>query len=288
MKLKVLSTYIAPEQNSVEERINQILLGSEQLNLMAGSLAASGHKFEQHVISSENIQVKNAKIKIVKNVNKSFLTLEILRLHRDYLRLAEEGDLWIVCDPDFLFFNDISCAFEGDFDIAMTVRESADMPHNSGIFFIKNKNNSAYRFFNIQVSLVEQHFMNNAQWFGDQLVLKHIVQHSKYKSEEKIFEYGGLKIKLLDAQEFNYSANREHPNLLVAPACRAYHFKGRCRSYMRYFYRHYVDKEDRPLFWQIGLLFDFFRVELERKWCKHLYEANVIRHKPKQTEESIS
>ena len=281
MKLHVLSTHIAPEQKSIEGKINQILPGSEQLSLLARSLLTSGHHFDQHIISSEAIEVEDAKVKIITSIDRSFLTLEILRLHRDYLHSAKEGDCWIVCDPDFLFFSDVSCVFEGDFDVAMTVRKSSDMPHNSGIFFIKNRNGSANRFFDLQVNLIEQNFMNNSQWFGDQLVLAHIAKNATHNSEKNFFEYDDLRIKILEANEFNYSPNREHPNLLSTPTCRAYHFKGRCRSYMRYFFKHYCNRKNRPFFWKIGLLIDFFKVELERKHCKQLYEAAVVRHKPK-------
>lgn len=281
MKINVLSTYIAPRPDSIEGKINQILLGSQQLSMMADSLKLSGHTISQHIITSANIRLNDAKILPVKNIDQGLLTLEILRLHRDYLTTSKEGDYWIVADPDFLFFQDVSHVFNADFDVAITRRKNSSMPYNSGIFFVKNNGNAAGRFFDLQVHIVEEKFRENAQWFADQLVLNEIVENAEYDERNGVYVSAGLRIKLLESEEFNYSPDREHPNLLLAPKCRAYHFKGRCRSYMRYFYKHYVDDRDKSLFWRLGLFFDFLKVEAERKKLKHLYEAAVVRHRPK-------
>ena len=281
MKVNVLSTYISPPPNTIEEKLNSILIGSQQLSLMANSLELSGHDFRQYVISSANIKIKDAVILPVNNVDQESLTLEIIKLHRNHLLSSKDDECWIVCDPDFLFFGDVFHVFRDDFDVAMTYRNSVSMPYNSGIFFLRNNQGSASHFFKIQADIVEKEFKENARWFGDQLVLKHIIDHAFYDEVKKIYRYDGLKIKLLDSEIYNYSPNREHPNLLLTPRCLAYHFKGRCRSYMRYFYKHYVDDREVNILSKIELFFDFLLVEWQRKKVKKIYEAAMFRHRPK-------
>jgi len=280
MKINILSTYISPPPNTIEEKINDICKGSHQLRLMANSLRIANADISQYVLTNSNIRLTGAHIENVKDLIFSNLTMEIIRFQRDFFESACGKSNWICCDPDFLFFDDISSVFDADFDVAMTVRNSSNMPYNSGIFFIKDAS-CAHQFYKLQFEIIKNNFMDNAQWFGDQLVLKYIIDNADYDKENDYYIFEGLRIKLLDADVFNYSPNREHPNLLVPPKVKVYHFKGRCRSYMKYFYKHYVDNEDRSVFWWFFLFIDFLRAESERKRLKHIYEAATIRHRPK-------
>jgi hypothetical protein len=280
MTINILSTYIRPEPDTIEEKIDQILRGNDQLTLMANSLQHCGTNIKQYVISNTSDTIAEAVIYPTREINRNELTLEILRLQKDFFSQAADDTHWIVCDPDFLFFRDVTFVFDDDFDVAMTVRPDRRMPFNSGIFFINNTNQNAVKFFTAQVRIIEELLMSNSQWFGDQLVLKHMIDNAHELQESGIFLFEDLRIKLLSAKQFNFSPNREHPNLLNHPECHAYHFKGRCRSYMKYFYKHYSSQKQVPKWRTASLFYDFINAERERKKLKPVYEAAITRHKP--------
>lgn len=282
-KIHLLSTYILPKHETMESRIDNVIPGSDQLAMMESSLSSHGASVQQHVITSSEVAIEKASVHKVDRVSWSELTLEILRLQRNFfLQSAQENTNWIVCDPDFLFFRNPDFVFDDDFDVAITVRQHSLMPYNSGIFFIRNHGGSAARFFDAQIETIEHHFMSNAQWFGDQLVLRFIIENAEMIPHEDIFLFNGLRIKLLDARQFNFSPAKEHPNLLRPPDVIAYHFKGRCRVYMKYFYRYYVARDGLPRFWRVSRFLDFWKLKLERSRLKPIYRAAVGRQRPNE------
>lgn len=283
-EVHLLSANITQDHNFEENSISQILSGQDQLSLMSLSARRNIANVQLHAIVSEDVKLpKDFNVSYVKQKYSTQLTLDILKLQRDYFFQKGDAQHWIVCDPDLLFFKDISAVFNQDFDIAFTVRSSSTMPHNSGIFFIKNQkdHNFAEKFFNDKIEIIEKHLKENSGWFADQLVLKWIIDRSTFDENDGLHHFNGYRILLLDGNEYNYSPNREHPNILRQPTCSVYHFKGRCRSYMKYFKKYYLDTANRPFYWRLQIIIDFVRSEIERKKYKKFYKQAVKRHKPR-------
>lgn len=107
MKINILSTYISPPPNTIEEKINDICKGIHQLGLMANSLRIANTDISQHVLTNSNIRLTDAHIENVEGLSFSNLTMEIIRSQRDFFESAYGKSNWICCDPDFLIFDDI-------------------------------------------------------------------------------------------------------------------------------------------------------------------------------------
>ncbi|WP_149737717.1 hypothetical protein [Rhizobium sp. RU20A] len=200
------------------------------------------------------------------------LTLDILRRQRDFFIARPPETPFLVCDPDLLFFKPISDLFEDDFDIAFTRRSgSRRMPFNSGIFFVNNrKPEAAARFWSMQVDAIEQAFMADAGWYADQLVLRHLIEEKAVALGSDRYRLDGLTIRIIDGETYNFSPRREHPYLLRRPDVHVYHFKGRCRSYMAAFYRHFIAPVKPPMEPMMRLL-AALRLDRERGRLKPLY-----------------
>ena len=78
-----------------------------------------------------------------------------------------------VCDCDLMFAGDISDAFEYDFDIGITVRESFKHPYNTGLWFYRPTDNARL-------------FVN--EWIGrTQVLVEHFDQNLDF-----ITQHGGI------------------------------------------------------------------------------------------------
>ncbi|MGV1915065.1 hypothetical protein [Rhizobium sp. 22-785-1] len=271
--ISILSTYFAPLVGSVAAHIDAILPGPEQAQLMGQSFSQRNQLARQYLITDTDIHIPNIERIVVEKPLSGQLTLEILRRQRDFFKHNANPTPIIVCDTDLLFFKSVSHLFDMNFDIAITRRHgNRTMPFNSGIFFVNNRTpNAGYRFWTLQVQTIERCFMNDAGWYGDQLVLTKIITDLATPVGKDMYEVDGLKILVLDGDQYNFSPNREHSYLFLRPNVHVYHFKGRSREFMRYFYRFYISSEERDIFTPLKILFHSIRLELSRKKLKGLY-----------------
>ena len=280
--ISLLSTYFAPPFGSCAAKIDAILPGPEQARLMGLSFSQIDRLERQYLIT--DVAAQHSDIDYVpadKPVNCQ-LTLEILRKQQIFFKQNPVLTPFIVCDTDLLFFKSVSHLFEKDFDIALTKRsDNKKMPFNSGIFFVNNRNpHAAYQFWALKVQTIERHFMSDACWYGDQLVLTKIMDEYATPLAEDLYEVDGLKILLLDGDEYNFSPPRDHSYLCFRPKVHVYHFKGRSRAFMEYFYRFYVSAEKDWFFTPLKILFYSAWLELKHKQLKKLFTQSRERLSP--------
>jgi len=210
------------------------------------------------------------------------LTLEILRKQKNFFEHNPVLTPLIVCDTDLLFFKSISRLFDRDFDIALTKRsDNKKMPFNSGIFFVNNRNPDAgHQFWALKVQTIERYFMSDACWYGDQLVLTKIMDELSTPLGNDLYEVDGLKILVLDCNDYNFSPARDHSYLCLRPQCHVYHFKGRSRAFMQYFYRFYISAEKNSFLTPLKILFYSAWLELQHKQLKTLFTQSRERLRP--------
>ncbi|WP_377290005.1 hypothetical protein [Rhizobium sp. SG2393] len=281
--VSLLSTYFRPKPGTPAAAIDAILRGDEQARLMGLSFAAANPLSKQYLMGDSAVPVEGIIPLPVAEPAAGFLTLDILRRQRDFFALNTPATPFLVCDPDLLFFKPVSELFADDFDIALTRRAgSRRMPFNSGIFFVNNRNpQAAERFWSMQVAAIEDRFMGDAGWYGDQLVLRHLIEDEATVIAPDRYRLQGLTIRVLDGDTYNFSPDREHPYLFRRPDVHVYHFKGRCRSYMEPFYRHFIADGARSPLRPIGRLIEGVRLDMERSRLKPLYLRARERSAPK-------
>lgn len=277
-QVSLLSTYFRPVPGTATELVDAILPGPEQVQLMGASIARIESLHNRYLITDAPISNIDFNIIDMEAPDHSQLTLEILRSQREFFQNRVLDSPYIVCDPDLLFLKTVGALFHDDFDIALTARANRRMPFNSGIFFVNNRHpDAAFRFWDLQVRAIEADFMADAGWYGDQLVLRHIIENRATKHSPYLYEVDGLKIRILDGAQYNYSPPREHPYLFLKPDVHVFHFKGRCRSYMKKFYEYYIDRPHDWFYKAPWFLWDSIQLEWRRKREKALYwSANRI------------
>ena len=281
-KLNILTTHIDPLPGTPAHRINAITSGEEQAHMLHQSILKFAPSANFHFIHKRSTDMNSSEAAEKGKGLHAELTLNILRLQRDYLTTAPEGSHWIVCDPDFLFFKDPAQVFDLDFDIALTQRTNKKMPYNSGIIFIKNKEkNNALNFYNEKIKIIENNFSDYSNWFGDQLVLNYIIKKSQKEYRTQLLKYNDINIKILNSSEYNYSPRRDHPYLFLKPDVTAFHFKGRCRPYMREFFCIYVSKDGSASSRFLKKYINSIRLELQRGNLKDLFLSARERIIPK-------
>lgn len=271
--ISLLSTYFAPLAGSCAASIDAILPGPEQARLMGLSFAQNDRLERQYLITDAMEDRSDIDHVMTENPLNGQLTLEILRKQRDFFKQHPVHNPFIVCDTDLLFFKSVSHLFDRDFDIALTRRsENKKMPFNSGIFFVNNRKPfAAHQFWSLQVQTIERYFMTDAGWYGDQLVLTKIVDDLATPIANDLYEIDGLRILVLDGNDYNFSPKREHSYLFLRPSVHVYHFKGRSRAFMNYFYRFYISPEKDRFLTPLKILFYSVALELSRKKLKCVY-----------------
>ena len=275
--LQAVSFCAKPVVGSASEQIDNLLPAPVQIGLMKASL-------EKHVdLKIDVITDRNdfgegiCVIRPDYPIDHSIMMLQAARLFSDYFHQYNFGSPAIVSDPDLLFFKDISDLFELDFDVALTIRSGDDMPFNSGVLYVNNHRPHAVRkFFLRQVQIIEDILLDHSNWFADQLVLSEIINRSTLV-EPDIYVFEDVRILIIPAETWNYSPPREHPNLLKRHQMRVYHFKGRCRTYMPYFFRKYFEGG-----WlnPIVTIRDFVKSENLRSASKETFLKDKKRVKP--------
>lgn len=203
------------------------------------------------------------------SINHGEIMLERTRRQSAFLNADPLDKPVVFFDTDMLLLEPISPLFERDFDIALTLRPSGRMPVNGGLIFINNRRPDLVRLF---FQSLKDHIERKAQgqkreWYGDQIALADIVgEVNVTRDRDTIREINGLRILFLDAARYNYSPNRDHPVLWSnLSGISLYHFKGRCRIYMRDFWTKRINPQrgflDRfPLTWlTTGLLLEWKR-----------------------------
>lgn len=215
-------------------------------------------------------------------INHSEVMLERTRRQSAFLNADPLNKPVVFFDTDMLLLEPISPLFERDFDIALTLRPSGRMPVNGGLIFINNRRPDLVRqFFQSLKEYIETEAQGQKrEWYGDQIALAAIVgEVNVTRDRDTIRDINGLRILFLDAARYNYSPNRDHPVLWSnLSGISLYHFKGRCRIYMRDFWTKRINPRrgflDRfPLTWLMKGLW----LDLKRKKTKSVFFGDTRR-----------
>jgi hypothetical protein len=112
----------------------------------------------------------------------------------------------VLMDTDILVNRSIAPVFDCDFDIGVTVRRKRTMPINSGIRFIHNRRpDTSRRFMRELAGLVAGRFLDEANWWADQLALNAMVPVEARLKLPATIEHDGYVVRVLPVAEFNYS-----------------------------------------------------------------------------------
>lgn len=269
----------APASGSASERIDSLLPVPTQIELMSASLRRFWDVINVDAIMDRGDLPSFVNvIKTDEAVDPNVMMYQAAKFFASYFEKYDFQSPVILADPDLLFFRDVHQVFDEDFDICVTKRGDSDMPYNSGIIFANNRNPQAVRhFFKLQCLIIEEKLMAHADWFADQFVLSEMMGGEVTKSDGRMVVVDGIRILVIPADVWNYSPPREHPFLLKRPACAVYHFKGRCRTFMPSFFKHFIARRRLNYF---GMLRDYLLMEKIRTDSKVHFEADVKRVKP--------
>ena len=288
MSITVVSFILPPEPGSPAAVIDALMPATNQLQMLVKSLRRVNGNVNLHVLTDAPRYGDD----VVHHIFPSRIDPNQMMLGaaHAFARFFDEYDFLspvVLVDPDILFFADIAPVFDldPDFDIALTRRDESDMPFNSGIIFANTTQPDAVRyFFKRHSEIIALELMDNADWFADQLVLNRIMDTATQVAPDR-FVFEGVRIKLLDANEYNYSPPREHPSLLRRPHAAVYHFKGRCRTFMLPFFEHFVTP---GRFKPIARVLDTVRLTRERSALKEVFYSDEKRVKPKHRADTAS
>lgn len=288
MSITVVSFILPPEPGSPAAAIDGLMPVANQLQMLVKSLRRVSGNVNLHVLTDAPRYGDD----VVHHIFPSPIDPNQMMLGaaQAFARFFDEYDFSspvVLIDPDFLFFADIAPVFDldPDFDIGITRRDETDMPFNSGIIFANTTQPDAVRhFFKRHYEIIAVELMDNADWFADQLVLNRIMDTATRVTPDR-FVFEDVRIKLLDADKYNYSPPREHPSLLRRPRVTAFHFKGRCRTFMLPFFEHFVMP---GRFKPIARMLDTVHLTRERSALKEVFYSDKKRIKPKHRTNTAS
>lgn len=150
----------------------------------------------------------------------------------------------VLLDSDILLNASLASVFERDFDVALTWRESADMPINGGLILLNNRRREAVLgFFRAFLARYRSEFARDGSWFGDQRALHALLGlESTAIAQLEQITVGDCRVLLLPCEQHNYSpANRAQAVRRRLVGRTVLHFKGERKRLMR-------------LYWQAHLL----------------------------------
>lgn len=281
--LNAVTCHFSPRRGSSHYTINELLNGQCQAELLARSLKINSNISSVYFISDCEISSELLTHIRTSPPSQGRLTLSVIQNFAQFFASRPMSGPWLVCDPDVLLMKPgIEAVFNDNFDVAITRRADSRMPYNSGVVFINDRfPNTGERFFRLQEKIILSEFPNESEWFGDQLVLTEIIDRLAQCIEDGLYDFCGLRIKILDASIFNYSPEREHPYLLPpSKNVMLYHFKGRCRIYMKDFFRFFVQTRKWTLWDIFALLGRLLTLEWRRKRIKGIYLSSKERVMP--------
>ena len=153
----------------------------------------------------------------------------------------------VLIDSDILLNGCLEAIFERDFDVALTWRQIDQMPINGGLIILNNLRPDAVgRFFDDYAKIYFEKYIEEANWYGDQLALKDLcgVTWQEMRDRELI-EVNGCKILFLPCERYNFSPS----NILVlenAPITEAVvlHFKGTRKHLMELYWTYHLQPRE--------------------------------------------
>ena len=272
--VNLLTCHFSSDMGSSHYRVNKLLSGVEQGELLAQSFKLNASLDSAYFIS--DIEVASTLLTPIKAPRppQNELTLGIIRQFSLFFQSSFGSGKFVVCDPDVLLVRPgIEFVFDDTFDIAITRRDDSRMPYNSGVVFVNDLSlNSGEQFYRLQEEIITESLNDEAAWFGDQLVLQEIIENRSELISENLYQCGKIRIKILNANKFNYSPPRDHPYLAPPPrGVLLYHFKGRCRTYMQDFFQFFVERRFNGIVRLVWLPIKFLVNEWRRKSVKSLF-----------------
>ena len=274
-----------PAIKSASADVWNLLSGQDQLRLLKLS-ARVHHPGAQFTILTDQAtaipEMCDDDQIIRRSIDGSEIMLERTRQQYNYLLNYDFHKPIVFIDTDILILKDIHHVFVKDFDIGLTFRDNKEMPVNGGVIFVNNRNpQSARQFFKTLLGIIETQGKQEKDWYGDQLALGRMVSCEPASSiqADKIFEVDDVRLLSLSGSNFNYSAQRGHPNLLQSLAnISIYHFKGRSRIYMKAFWDYRVNPaQDKSIQFFVSFLVTALRLEIQRWIAKKLFRSDSRR-----------
>jgi hypothetical protein len=129
-----------------------------------------------------------------------------LTAESEYVGASDLARPILLLDTDILINRPLAPVFADDFDVGVTLRRGKGMPINSGVRFINNRRpDVSRRFMQDLAALVAGRFIDDANWWADQLALNAMVPVDPSIAMPARIEHGGYRIQVLPVSEYNYS-----------------------------------------------------------------------------------
>ena len=169
-------------------------------------------------------------------------------------------------DSDMLLNGPLTELFEdgqgaADCDVALTVRDDADMPVNGGFLLLRHRRaDVARRFFDRYLRLFREVYVGEAAWYGDQRALRDAIGWNGSGASSQI----EARIRLLPCERYNHTpGDRIRKVLRPQGDKRVLHFKGDRKRLMALFWYTWLAGLPKP----VGIVvwcFDEARQRLRR------------------------
>jgi hypothetical protein len=185
--------------------------------------------------------------------------------HVAYLDRCDFSTPILLLDSDILINASLDQLWSRDFDIALTWRMSEVMPLNGGVLFVSNRRPEIVRsFFRRYLSIFQQRYADQAQWFGDQMALRDAVGLSfselSSRSDTVVITEEGAKCLLLPAHTFNRSpGNRLSKIVKPIRDAAVLHFKGERKRLMKLYWQAHLEGRRSPLPFDLPLPWRWLR-----------------------------
>ena len=266
---------VAPAKGTPQFKVWEILPGQEQFELFRRSVRSIDNQAQFVVITDSETSFGGnaADTQVVRCVtNTHEIMLERTRRQLEFLENNDFRVPIVFVDTDMLILASLSPVFDQSFDIAVSLRSDGAMPVNGGLFLVNNRQpKRSLQFFRELLERMEtESRAERREWYGDQVALSHMLGQLDNRVDVGITrEYGGFSILFLNSDTFNFSPPSEHPKLWQDLTGKyIYHFKGRCRAYMKDFWRLRVNP-DATWFQRLPLARVLSQTKLELKRRQH-------------------
>ena len=241
MKLNFITHYIALSKYEIQniKRITPTFLDYPPENLMRilfksiDRINPNANKFiltdlETPLSHFENVTVKRYPRK------KGVISSQI-SAYMNFMKEWDRNDPIVFIDWDMILQRDLTPLFSDACDIMLTCREirNDQTPINTGIIIIPV--NSSLKIYDLFEDILNELRDNPeyiaTEWVGDQLFLSNLLKDVLEEKTSGVFDYKGLKIKILDCNEYNFtplysSEKRFYPDKFIV------HFKGLRKTWM--------------------------------------------------------
>ncbi|MEO5861671.1 MAG: hypothetical protein ABIQ03_04325 [Burkholderiales bacterium] len=186
------------------------------------------------------------------DMDRDKLMLERAKAQWRYVRNNPFESPIIILDSDILINAPLFPIFGNEFDIAVTWRESTNMPINGGFLILNNdRPEIAKRFFERFTEIYQDRYADKAAWFGDQLALRDCVGLSLLDmAKYNVVDVNGCRILLLPCDTYNYSPMNQYGEICSDLSEKVVlHFKGERKRLMAPFWRGWLRQRGSYLPW---------------------------------------